>query len=122
MEGTKRWWKSLSAEEKKKFHEKQAEKRSKGWYVSRVDDPNETYVHNISRWCDEMGVDKSMPTSLNNPNSKLFQKQTKGWRIRRSDMPQLPPYENMRGKVVVANGCKNKTWTIVNGKRVWIDK
>ena len=63
-----------------------------------------------------------MPTALNNPQSKLFQKQTKGWRIRRSDMPELPPYENLRGKVIVPNGCKGKSWKLVDGKRVWFDK
>ena len=116
------WFRSLTDQEKKEWHAKQAAGRSKGWYVSRVDDPTETYVHNISKWCEEHGVDKSMPTGLNTPNSKLFQKQTKGWRIRRSDMPSLPPYQNLRGKVVIPNGCKNRTWKVVDGKRVWVDK
>jgi hypothetical protein len=122
MEGTARWFKSLTKEQQKEFHATQAEKRTKGWYVSRVNDPTETYVQNISKWCEEHGVDKSMPSGLNNPNSHLFQKQTKGWRIRRSDMPALLPYENLRGKIVMPNGCKDKTWISVNGKRVWVDK
>jgi len=120
--GRKVWYENLTSEEKKNFYEKQAMARSKGWYVSRVDDPTETYIQNISKWCEEHGVDKSMPTSLNNPKSRLFQKQTKGWRIRRSDMPALPAYENNRGKVVVDNGCKGRTWKLVEGKRVWTDK
>lgn len=122
MKGTIKWFKNLTDDQKKEFHRKQAEKRSKGWYVSRVDNPIEVYVQNISKWCEEYNVDKSMPTSLNNPKSKLFQKQTKGWRIRRADMPILPPYENLRGKVIISNGCKNKTWKLVNGKRQWCDK
>jgi hypothetical protein len=120
--GRQRWWNSLTKEEQKEQHKKQAMARSKGWYVSRIDDPTEVYVQNISKWCEEHGVDKAMPSGLNNPKSRLFQKQTKGWRIRRSDMPPLPPYENLRGKVVVDNGCKGRTWKLVDGKRVWVDK
>lgn len=115
------WFQSLTIEEKSALHARQALKRTKGWYVSRVDDPTEIYVQNISKWCEEHGVDKSMPTGLNNPNSRLFQKQTKGWRIRRADMPELPPYENRRHNST-DNKCKGKTWKLVNGKRVWHDK
>ena len=120
--GRQRWWNSLTREEQKKIQANQALKRTKGWYVSRVDDPTETYVQNISKWCEDHGVDKSMPTGLNNPKSRLFQKQTKGWRIRRADMPELPPYQNNRnvGRPNVA--CKGKSWKIVNDKRVWSDK
>ena len=120
MEGTAKWFRSLSEKEKKEWHMKQAEKRCKGWYVSKVDDPTETYVQNISKWCEEHSIDKSMPTRLNNSKDHCFQKQTKGWRIRRSDMPKLPPYENLRGKIIRDNGCKGKTWKIIDGKRTWI--
>jgi group I intron endonuclease len=120
--GRQRWYSSLSADEKKDLYARQAENRSKGWYVSRIDNPTETYVQNISKWCEETGVDKSMPTALNNPNHRLFQKQTKGWRIRRADMPTLSPYENLRGKTVIDNGCTGKTWKLVEGKRIWCDK
>jgi len=116
------WFYSMTAEQQKDWHQTQGEKRTKGWYVSTVSDPTETYVQNISKWCEDNGVDKSMPSSLNNPKSHLFQKQTKGWRIRRSDMPELPPYKNMRGKVVIDNNCTGKTWKLVDGKRVWCDK
>lgn len=121
MEGTARWFQQLSSEEQKEFHARQAAKRTKGWYVSRIDDPAETYVQNISKWCEEHGVDKSMPSGLNNPSSRLFQKQTKGWRIRRSDMPTLPVYENRR-LLPTDNKCTGKGWKLVNGKRVWYDK
>jgi len=116
------WYQSLSKQEQKDWHSKQAAKRTKGWYVSRVDDPTEIYVQNISKWCEENNVDKSMPTNLNNPKSRLFQKQTKGWRIRRSDMSELPPYHNNRnvGRPNVA--CRGKSWKLVDGKRVWYDK
>lgn len=119
--GRKKWWESLSQEEQKEWHTKQGMARTKGWYVSRVDDPTETYVQNISKWCEENSVDKSMPTALNNPKHHLYQKQTKGWRIRRSDMPDLLPYENRR-HIPTDNKCKGRTWKLVNGKRVWADK
>ena len=121
MEGTARWFKSLTKEQQKELHAKQAEKRTKGWYVSRVDDPTETYVQNISKWCEEHGVDKSMPTGLNDPKCRLFQKQTKGWRIRRADMPKLPLYVNRRFEPS-NNKCKGKGWKLIDGKRVWYDK
>jgi group I intron endonuclease len=121
MEGTVRWFNSLTKEQQQELHARQAAKRTKGWYVSRVDDPTETYVQNISKWCEEHGVDKSMPTALNKEGGRLFQKQTKGWRIRRSDMPELPPYENRR-HIPTNNGCKGRTWKLVNGKRVFMNK
>jgi group I intron endonuclease len=120
-QSARKWWASLSEEERTIIYTQQAIARTKGWYVSRVDDPTETYVQNISKWCEEHGVDKSMPTTLNNPKSHLFQKQTKGWRIRRSDMPELLPYENRR-HIPTNNGCKGRTWKLVDGKRVWYDK
>jgi hypothetical protein len=116
------WYQNLSREEQINWHNKQGMARTKGWYVSRVDDSTEVYVQNISKWCEENGVDKSMPTALNKVGGRLFQKQTKGWRIRRSDMPKLPPYQNNRGKVIVDNGCKGRSWKLVDGKRVWLDK
>jgi hypothetical protein len=120
--GRNKWFKNLTDVQKKDILVKQANSRAKGWYVSKVDDPTEVYVHNISKWCEDNGVDKSMPTTLNNPSSRLFQKQTKGWRIRRANMPVLPSYENKRGKIVVDNGCTGKSWKVVNGKRVWCNK
>ena len=120
--GRKKWWDSLTDKEKNEWLENNRLAKCKGWYVSRLDDPTEIFVKSISRWCEEHGVDKSMPTALNNPKHHLFQKQTKGWRIRRSDMPPLPPYENLRGKIVIDNNCKGKTWTLVDGKRIWMDK
>ena len=116
------WFNRLTDDEKKEWHAKQGANRTKGWYVSRLDDPTEIYIQNISKWCEEHSIDKSMPTTLNNPKSHLFQKQTKGWRIRRSDMAALPPYENLRGKVIIPNGCKGRSWKLVDGIRVWYDK
>lgn len=120
--GAREWLESLSVEEKSAHIDSIADKRSKGWYVSTVDDPTETYVQNISKWCEEHSVDKAMPTALNNPNGRLFQKQTKGWRIRRADMPMLSPYINKR-KIGHENvACKGRGWRLVDGKRVWYDK
>lgn len=121
MEGTARWFRSLTNEQQQELHARQAAKRTKGWYVSRVDDPTEIYVDNISKWCEEHGVDKSMPSGLNDPHSRLFQKQTKGWRIRRSDMPELSSYTNRRFEPT-NNRCKGRGWKLVDGKRVWYDK
>ena len=120
--GCKRWFSQLSSIDKKRWHDKQAQSRTKGWYVSRINNPEEVYVANISKWCEEHNVDKSMPTALNTPTNRLFLKQTKGWRIRRSDMPKLEPYINKR-KLGHANiACKGKTWKLINGNRVWSDK
>lgn len=119
--GRNRWWGKLSDEEKDRHWEMNTLSRCKGWYVSRVDDTTETYVQNISKWCEETGVDKAMPSKLNNPKNKLYQKQTKGWRIRRSDMLELPPYEDRRS-IPTNNNCKGRTWNLVDGKRVWTDK
>tara|TARA_R110000803_G_scaffold23708_1_gene57904 strand:- start:89 stop:766 length:678 start_codon:yes stop_codon:yes gene_type:complete len=116
--GLRAHWRSLTPEQRKQKHKEQGMARSKGWYVSKVNGTKETYVQNIAEWCDKHGIDKSMPTGLNNPNSRLFQKQTKGWRIRRSDMPKLKPYVNLRG-VNYGDNCKNKTWRLQDGKRVW---
>jgi hypothetical protein len=121
MKAAREWFNSLTKEEQKEWHQKQGMARTKGWYVSRVDDPTETYVQNIRKWCKENGVDSSMPTALNKEGGRLFQKQTKGWRIRRSDMPPLPPYENRR-HIPTDNKCKGRTWKLINGKRVWVDK
>jgi hypothetical protein len=122
FKGAIAWFKLLSLEEKKALHARQAEKRSKGWYVSTIDNNSETYVSNISAWCRENNVDISMPTALNNPAHRLFQKQTKGWRIRRSDMPLLLPYKDKR-KIGHENiACKGKSWKIIDGKRVWSSK
>lgn len=117
--GAVRWYRSLTKEEQVAHHAKQAEKRTKGWYVSRIDNPTEVYVQNISQWCREHNIDISMPSALNTPTSRLFQKQTKGWRIRRADMPKLESYVNKR-KIGHANiACQGKTWQLVDGIRVW---
>lgn len=118
------WYNSLSQEEKSELHRAQGEKRTKGWYVSRIGDDSacEEYVQNISKWCEEHGIDKSMPSSLNDPKSRLFQKQTKGWRIRRSDMPELPEYIDKRTIGHENIACKGKTWKLIDGKRIWVDK
>jgi hypothetical protein len=121
FKAAREWLDTLTPEERKQRFERQGMARTKGWYVSRVDDPTETYVQNISKWCEENGVDKSMPTALNKIGGRLFQKQTKGWRIRRSDMPKLPPYKNLRYQST-DNNCKGRTWKLVDGKRVWLDK
>jgi hypothetical protein len=122
FKGCIKWFQQLSLNDKKLWQSKQAESRAKGWYVSRIDDPTELYVRNISKWCEEHNVDKSMPTLLNTPANRLFLKQTKGWRIRRSDMPPLEPYVNKR-KIGHENiACKGKTWKLIDGKRVWSNK
>jgi hypothetical protein len=105
-----------------KDHDAEAYKRAKGWFVSKVNDPTEVYVHNISKWCDEHSISKAVPTRLNDPKHHLFQKQTNGWRIRRSDMPLLPPYTDRRTLGHENIACKGKTWKLENGTRVWYAK
>jgi len=117
--GRQRWWKNLSTDEKAKWKESNRLSKCKGWYVSKLNSTKEKFVQSIARWCEENDVDKSMPTGLNNPKSRLYQKQTKGWRIRRSDIPKLKPYTNNRGNTN-KDFCKGKTWRLKDGKRVWI--
>lgn len=119
--GAQQWYKNLTEDQRKEWHDKQGMTRSKGWYVSKIDDATEEYVQNIAKWCEEKGIDKSMPSSLTNPESALFLKQTKGWRIRRADQPELLPYENKR-HLPTDNKCKGKTWKIADGKRIWVTK
>jgi group I intron endonuclease len=121
FKGRMKWWNSLTKEKQKAQQRRQGMSRSKGWYVSKVNGTKETYIQNIAEWCDKHGVDKSMPTRLNNNKDHCFQKQTKGWRIRRADMSKLPAYENRR-HIATDNGCKGKSWRLVQGKRVWYSK
>lgn len=120
-DGMNAYWNSLDEKQRKRKHKEQGMARSKGWYVSKIKGTKETYIKNIAKWCDKYGIDKSMPSGLNDPKSRLFQKQTKGWRIRREYMPKLPPYENRRGKNQ-SDFCKDKTWRLIAGKRVWYSK
>ena len=103
-------------------HVAAAIKKSKGWFISKIDDPTEIFVHSISQWCEEHGISKAVATRLNDPTHHLFQKQTKGWRIRRSDMPPLPPYIDNRTLGHENIACKGKTWKLENGTRVWYAK
>jgi hypothetical protein len=116
------WYHSLSPEEKQAKHARTADRTAKDWYVSRVDNPNEVLVHNISKWAKEHGIGTSFVSESNNPEHPLFQKQSKGWRIRRSDMPPLPPYENRRNIGHPNVACKGRSWKLVDEKRVWYDK
>jgi len=120
--GARRWLLELSDKDRKEHYQNQGLARSKGWYVSTVDNPTEIYVLNIAKWCEENNVDKSMPTSIADPSCYLFQKQTKGWRFRREDQAPLLPYVDKR-KIGHKNvACKGKSWKLVNGTRVWYAK
>jgi hypothetical protein len=122
MTGTINWFNSLNETEKKEFHATQALTRCKGWYVSTVDDPTETYVLNIAQWCKDNNVDPSTVSNLTNPSHVLFQKQVKGWRFRKEEQAQLSKYVNKQ-KIGHPNvACKGKSWKIVNGTRVWFNK
>jgi hypothetical protein len=120
--GVIQWYQSLSPEEKAAKHKKTAESTARDWYVSRIDDPTEILVHNITQWCREHGVATNFPSESTTLGNRLYQKQSKGWRFRRPNTPLLPPYENKRGKVIVDNGCKGRSWKLVDGKRTWYDK
>ena len=119
MTAATEWFHSLSDQEKKDFHSGQAEKRCKGWYVSRVDDTTEVYVRNISKWCRENSVGPDIVSNLTNPEHALFQKQTNGWRFRKEGQSSLSPYINKR-KIGHPNvACSGRSWKIVDGHRVW---
>jgi hypothetical protein len=122
MTGPINWYNSLTEIEKKARHARQALKRCKGWYVSKVDDSTETFVLNIAKWCEENNVGTDRVSNLTNPAHDLFQKQTKGWRFRKEGQDPLPPYVNKR-KIGHPNiTCKGKSWKRIDGKRVWINK
>lgn len=122
MTGAINWFNSLSKTEKKEFHATQASHRCKGWYISKVDDPTETYVLNIAQWCKDNKVDPSTVSNLTNPSHVLFQKQVKGWRFRKEGQNQLSKYVNKQ-KIGHPNvACKGRSWKIVNGTRVWFPK
>lgn len=116
------WRKNTSKEILKEWNLKQGMSRSKGWFVSRLDDPNEIFIRNITKWCREQGIDSSIPCRLNDINSKSYQKQVKGWRIRREGMPLLPIYVDARHLNKNQLFCKGKTWKVINSKRVWVNK
>jgi hypothetical protein len=121
--GSSAWFKSLSTEAKDAFHQRQGMIRSKLWYISRVNDPIEKPIKNIAAWCRKHGIDTAVPSKMNTPGSERYQKQVKGWRIRREDSQQWPSYINKRkisGRVHVF--CKGRTWKLINGQRVWMDK
>lgn len=120
--GLRAHWQSLTQEQRKQKHKEQGMARSKGWYVSKTNGIKETYVKNINQWCIKRNIDSSIVFRLTDPKDTLYQKQCKGWRFRRPEQDKLPPYENLRGKVIVDNGCKGKSWRLVAGKRVWYSK
>jgi hypothetical protein len=124
MSATKAWFNSLSEADKKEFHAKQGETRSKIWYVSRIDDSTEIQVKNISAWCKENQIDTSYPSKITNPNNKMFQGQHKGWRFRKEGQDCLPVYvPTKRGSPFgTLNKYKGQSWKMVDSKRVWVPK
>jgi hypothetical protein len=122
FEGARKWLANLSEKDRKEHYHNQGLTRSKGWYVSTIIDPTETFILNIADWCRKHDIDMSAPTRLTTPGDTCYLKQVKGWRIRRADQPVLPPYINKR-KIGHENvACKGKSWKLVNGTRVWYAK
>lgn len=121
-QGAIKWYQSLSPEEKLEKHIQTANSTARDWYVSRIDNPKEILVHNITKWCRENGVGTNFPSQSTTLGHRLYHKQTKGWRFRRPEMLPLPPYVDKRkiGKPNIA--CKGKSWKLVNNKRVWYNK
>lgn len=120
--GTTQWYQSLSPKEKAEKHARTANSTAKDWYVSRVDDPTEMLVHNITQWCKEHNVATNFPSESTTIGNRLYQKQSKGWRFRRPNMPPLLPYENRKNIGHPNVACKGRGWKLVDGKRVWYDK
>tara|TARA_B110000211_G_C13957775_1_gene499121 strand:- start:34 stop:711 length:678 start_codon:yes stop_codon:yes gene_type:complete len=117
--GLQAHWNFLTTEQRKQKHKEQGMARAKAWYVSRVGSKKETVIKNINQWCIERGIDSSIVFRLTDPIDKLFEKQCKGWRFRRPEQPKLASYVNRRGKNP-STFCKGKTWSLKDGKRVWI--
>lgn len=119
--GLRAHWDSLSQEQRTNLHRRQAMARSKAWYVSRVGSKKEIKIVNINEWCKKNNVQTETATCIATIGSRLYGKQTKGYRFRRAGDPKLPPYEDRR-HIPTNNGCKGKSWRLVAGKRVWYSK
>jgi len=122
MTGTKAWFEALSEVQRSAWHAKQGLARCKGWYVSKVDNTDEIYVLNIAKWCRENNIDIGMPTKMNDPADSCYQRAAKGWRIRRADMPILPVYVKYIRQGYPNVACRGKSWKMIDGKRIWINK
>lgn len=120
--GLRAHWQSLTQEQRKQKHKEQGMARSKGWYVSKVGSKKESKIVNLHEWCKQHNIRTETASTIATIGSRIYGKQTKGYRFRREGDPKLPPYENLRGKVIVDNGCKGKSWRLVAGKRVWYSK
>lgn len=120
--GTVKWFNLLSTVEKKEFHKNQGLTRSKVWVLRKIDNPTaEIEVVNLREWADNNGLSHSTLAAISTPTSKLYGKQHKGWQCRRPNDTSFPEYQNMR-----LTGHKspyvNRSWKLVDGKRVWCDK
>ena len=116
--GAKKWFNSLTDDQKKELYEKQTAHRKKVWYVSRKEPPNiEIRVENINKWSKENNCVGLVQTA--NKKLPLYGKSIKGWRCRHEDDLDHPPFTNKRliGRENVA--CKGKSWKLIDGKRVW---
>ena len=119
--GLRAHWRSLTPEQRKQKHKEQGMARAKAWYVSRVGSKKEIKIVNLNEWCKQNNVQTETATTMATIGSRLYGKQTKGYRFRREGDPKLPPYENRR-HIPTDNGCKGKSWRLVAGKRVWYSK
>lgn len=118
---------ALSEEEKKEVYRCQGEARCLGWYISKIETPNiEIYVKNLHTWCKEMGFDPGHASTISNPKSSRYGGQIHGYRIRRSDVEQLPLYDAKERKSnrfkLLNSSRKGLSWKIIDGKRKWIEK
>lgn len=117
------WRKNLSSEELDSFYKKQAQKRCKGWYVSKVEQPEiEEFVLNINEWCKAHGIDTGHASIISNPKKKLYGSAAKGWRVRRAGDPPLPEFKDGRKQSRPNIACKGRSWKLIDGKRVWFNK
>ena len=121
FKNAKEWYENLTDDEKKAWHSKQGLSRSKVWYVSKIDqNDKEIKVTNIHQWSIENGCPGIGRTA--NKNHKLYGKACKGWRCRAEDDNNYPPYINKRKLGHPNVTCQGKSWKLVDGKRVWIEK
>ena len=117
--GLRAHWRSLTPKQKQETHQRQAMARSKVWYVSKVNSTKEIKIVNLNKWCEQHSITTETACSISTIGSKIYGKQTKGYRFRREGDPKLPLYVNGQGQNQ-STYCKGKTWRLQDGKRVWI--
>lgn len=101
---------------------KQGEKRCQIWYVSHKDDPDkEIRIDNLKEWSDKNNINRRRIYAISNPKNENYGHYVKGWRARKESDDWGPTFVDGRTTSKKRfRGFKEKTWTLINGKRTWI--